>query len=148
MAKRILVPLDASGDSEDVIDLIANAARGGGATVRLLHVCPYAENIVDVDGRVIAYADQETARLQNEATDYLSRVALRFDGAVVERVVRFGEAVTEILLESEAVGADLIAMTARRRQRLSQFVLGTTADQVCRRTDVAVLLVRPTPTHA
>lgn len=148
MAKRILVPLDATGESDDVIDLIADAASGGGATVRLLHVCPYAENIVDVDGRVIAYADQETARLQDEATDYLSRIGLRFNGAAVEHAVRFGEPVTGILLEAEAFGADLIGMTARRRQRLSQFVLGTTADQVCRRTDVAVVLVRPKPAHA
>jgi nucleotide-binding universal stress UspA family protein len=51
----------------------------------------------------------------------------------------------ETLLESEEFGADLIAMTARKPHRLAQFVLGTTADQVCRRTDVAVLLVRPAP---
>jgi nucleotide-binding universal stress UspA family protein len=148
MAKRILVPLDGTDESNDVIALVADAARGGGATVRLLQVCPYAENVIDDDGRVIAYADQETMRLENEAMDHLATVAIRFDGAEVERTIRFGDPVTEILLEAEAFGADLIAMTARRRHRLSQFVLGTTAEQVCRRTDVPVMLVRPAPIHA
>jgi nucleotide-binding universal stress UspA family protein len=38
MAKRILVPLDQSVTAEMVVPLVADAARGGGGTVRLLHV--------------------------------------------------------------------------------------------------------------
>jgi len=60
MAKRILVPLDGTEETEAGLDLIADAARGGGATVRLLHVAPTPDNIYDLDGHVIAYADQET----------------------------------------------------------------------------------------
>jgi len=145
MAKRILVPLDATDDMEAVLDLIADAARGGGATVRLLRVAPHAETVRDLDGHVVVYADQESARLEAEADDYLARVATRFAGVDVERAVRFGEPVPEILLEAEAFGAELIAMTARRSHTLTRLVLGTTTDQICRRSDVPVVIYRQAP---
>jgi nucleotide-binding universal stress UspA family protein len=142
MAKRILVPLDGTEEAEAGLDLIADAARGGGAVVRLLRVMPMPENICDLDGHILAYADQEGARLEAEAMDYLSCAAVRFDGATVEAAVRFGEPVPEILLEAETFAADLIAMTARRTCSLTRLMLGTTADQVTRRVDIPVVLYR------
>ncbi|MBI2215786.1 MAG: universal stress protein [Candidatus Rokubacteria bacterium] len=142
MAKRILVPLDLTPEAEAVLPLVVDAARGGGATVRLLHVAPHAESVVDADGNVLAYADQEAARLEAEASDYLSTVEAQFDGVPVEWAVRSGDPVSEILLESEAFGADLIAFTTCCPHRLTRLVLGSTADQVCRRTDAAVLVYR------
>lgn len=144
MAKRILVPIDGRDEAEGLYELVADAARNG-AVVRLLHVAPPPEVVRDVHDRVISYVDQEAARLEREAHAMLGAVAARFGAASVEQVVRFGDPVTEILLEAEAVGADLIAMAVRRPYRLSQLVLGTTADQVCRRTDVPVVLLRPAP---
>jgi nucleotide-binding universal stress UspA family protein len=142
MAKRILVPLDGTEETEAGLDLIADAARGGGAVVRLLHVAAMPDNVRGEDGYLVAYSDQEAARLEAEAIDYLTRVALRFHGATVECAVRFGETVPAILAEAEEFGADLIAMTARRTHSLTRLVLGTTADQVTRRADVPVVLYR------
>lgn len=148
MAERILVPVDGTEDSEALLDLTADVARGGGATVRLLQVAPHAENVVDDDGHVVAYADEEASRLEADAVAYLTAAATKFPDTTVERAVRFGEPVTEILREAEAFGADLIAMTTRRPYRLRELALGTTADEVCRRADVPVLLLRPAPVHA
>lgn len=142
MAKRVLVPLDTTVGAEAVLDLIADLARGGGATVRLLHVAPSPQNVVGADGRVIAYVDQEVDRLEAEGRDYLQTVVARLDGLPVEPVVRFGDPVTEILAESEAFGADLIAFTANCRRGLGRLVLGGTADQVCRRTALPVMVLR------
>ena len=98
MAKRILVPLDQSPVAESVVEVVPDTARGAQAsTVRLLHVAFVPKNQVDTDGRVVAYADQETERLRNEALDYLGKVELTFDGVPAESVVRFGEPVEEIL---------------------------------------------------
>ena len=69
MAKRILVPLDQSPVAEIVVPLVAAAARGAGATVRLLLVAPVPQNQVGEDGRVVAYADQEMARLDADGGD-------------------------------------------------------------------------------
>ena len=143
MAKRILVPLDQTLEAEAALPLVVGAAREMGATVRLLHVAPSPENVTDAGGRIVAFADQEAARLEAEAMDYLRTVEARLDGIAVERSVRFGDPIDEILLETDEFGADLIALTTRCPARLARLVLGSTADQICRRIDVAVLVYRP-----
>jgi nucleotide-binding universal stress UspA family protein len=140
MAKRILVPLDESPTAEMVVPLVAATARGGGATVRLLHVAPVPGLRVTTEGRVLAYADQETRRLTAESLDYLHTVELYLDGVPVESVVRFGEPVAEILREAESFGADLIAVTTAGRSGLRRMAFGSVAEQVFRKADVPVLL--------
>jgi nucleotide-binding universal stress UspA family protein len=143
MAKRILVPLDQSPTAEAVIPLVADAARGGGATVRLVHVFPVPGPLVAQDGRVVAYADQEMARLEADGLDYLRTAEARLDGVPVESAVRFGEPAQEILREAETFGADLIAVTTAGRSGISRVALGSVAETVFRKAEVAVLLFHP-----
>jgi len=147
MAKRILVPLDQSELAESVIPVVADAARGGQATVRLLHVAPEPEARISDDGHVVAYADQEAERLESEGLDYLRAVEVQFAGAPVECVVRFGDPFTEILHEAEAFGADLIAVTTSGRSGLSRAMLGSVAEQVFRKAETPVMLMSPARSH-
>jgi nucleotide-binding universal stress UspA family protein len=143
MAKRILVPLDQSPVAEVVVPLVAAIARGSGATVRLLQVTPVPRNRVSEEGRVLASADQEMERLETEGVDYLRTVEMQFDGAAdVECVVRFGDPVAEILQEAEAFGADLIAVTTEGRSAVKRTVLGSVAEEVVRKADAQVMLIR------
>ncbi len=142
MIKRILVPLDQSLLAESAIPLVTDIARGGGATVRLLHVAPVPGNRVSPDGRVVAYSDQEMARLDAEGRDYLQAIELQFGSVPVECVVRFGEPLKEILLEAEAFGADLIAVTTAGRSGVGRALLGSVAEQVLRKAEVPVMLYR------
>ena len=143
MAKRILVPLDQSLVAESVLPIIADVARGAGATVRLLHICPMGESRVDDYGRVLAYADQETARLENEGLDYLRSVEAGFPELSVECRVRFGDPVTEILGEAAAWDADLIAVATEGRSGVGRVALGSVAERVFRRAETAVMLITP-----
>jgi nucleotide-binding universal stress UspA family protein len=143
MAKRILVPLDESPAAEAVLPLVADTARGAGATVRLLHVSPVPGPIVAKDGRVVAYADQEMARLEADGLDYLHTAEARLDGVPVDSVVRFGEPAEEILREAEAFGADLIAVTTAGRSGIGRVALGSVAETVFRKAPVAVVLFYP-----
>jgi nucleotide-binding universal stress UspA family protein len=143
MLNCILVPLDQSPVAESVVPLVADMARGGKGTVRLLHVAPTPQNIVGADGRVVAYADQEMQRLGAEAMDYLRTIEVRFEGVPVECVARFGDAVTEILLEADACKADLIAMNTTGRSGFRRAILGSVADQVFRRAKAPVMLFSP-----
>ena len=68
MARTILVPLDATSESATVLDTVRELARIEGATVRLLHVAPPPEAVVNDEGQVIAYADQETDRVEHKVT--------------------------------------------------------------------------------
>jgi nucleotide-binding universal stress UspA family protein len=140
MAKRILVPLDQSPLAEAVIPLVADLARGGGATVRLIHVAQEPTSRLSPEGRVVAYVDQEMARLEGEGLDYLAAVEVQLLGVAVERVVRFGDAATEILREAEAFGADLIVVCTAGRSAVRRTVLGSVAEQVFRRSAIPVLL--------
>jgi len=144
MAKRILVPLDQSPVAEVVVPLVAAIARGSGATVRLLQVSPVPRNRASEEGRVLASADQEMGRLETEGLDYLRTVEMQLDGAAdVECMVRFGDPVAEILQEAEAFGADLIAVTTEGRSAVKRTVLGSVAEEVVRKADAQVMLIRP-----
>jgi nucleotide-binding universal stress UspA family protein len=144
MAKRILVPLDQSRAAEVVVPLVAEIGRGSGATVRLLQVAPAPQKRVSEQGRVLAYADEEMARLEAEGLDYLRTVEMQLDGAAdVECVVRFGDPAAEILLEADAFGADLIAVTTEGRSAVGRTLLGSVAEQVVRKADAQVMLIRP-----
>ena len=143
MAKRVLIPLDGSTIAESAMPLIADLARGAGAAVRLLHVAPFPDNLYGADGHLVAYADQEAARVEAEQLDYLSSVEVAFAGALVERVVRFGHPVHEILQEAEEWDADLIAVTTAGRSGLGRVILGSVAEEVFRKAPVPVVLYHP-----
>lgn len=143
MAKRILVPLDETVQAESVLEMVADMARGAGATVRLVHIAPAPDNVVS-DGRIVAYADQEAARLENEGLDYLRAVEVRMNGVPVESAVRFGEPIQEILADAEAFGADLIVMSTKAPSGISRVMLGSVAEHVLRKAGPAVVLFRAT----
>lgn len=148
MAKRMLVPLDRSRTAEIILPLVSAIARGEGATVRLLLVAPMPGNRVSEDGRVVAYADQEMTRLEAEGLDYLRALKMQFGPAGgVECAVRFGDPVAEILREAEEFGADLIAVTTEGRSAVGRTVLGSVAEQVVRKADAPVVLMRPGRHH-
>ncbi|HMH52101.1 MAG TPA: universal stress protein [Candidatus Acidoferrum sp.] len=141
--KRILVPLDLTTEPDAVTRVVADAARGAGATVRLLYVAPVPDAVVDVNGRIVAYADQEGARLEAEALDYLRSVEIAFDDAPVESIVRFGDPAEEILREADEFGADLIALTTPRGTGFKRCLPGGTASRVWRHANAAVMLLQP-----
>src|SRR5918992_1034145 len=111
MAKRILVPLGGRDRDELIVPLLAALGRDAGATLRLLRVFPVPEMVVAPNRRVVAYVDQQMARLTAAGMTHLKTVESRFNGVAMESVVRFGDPVEEILLEADAFGADLIALS-------------------------------------
>lgn len=139
MAKRILVPLDGSITAEAALPLVGDLARGAGGVVKLLHVAAMPENQYAAD-HLVAYADQEVARLEAEHLDYLATVEGRLPQVPVERMVRFGDPVDEILQEADQWGADLIAVTTAGRSGLGRVVLGSVAEHVFRKATLPVLL--------
>jgi nucleotide-binding universal stress UspA family protein len=112
--------------------------------MRFLMVEPPPDTRVGTDGRVVAYADQEQARLEAEGLDYLRALTRQCGGVSdVECVVRFGDPVDEILREAEVFDADLIAVTTEGRSALGRTVLGSVAEQIVKKADAPVMLVRP-----
>jgi nucleotide-binding universal stress UspA family protein len=140
MAKRILLPLDRSDAARSVLPFVADLARSSGATVRLLHVAPVPSERRADDGRIVAYVNQEMERIESARRDDLKMAEAELEGVPVESVIRFGKPAEEILLEADAFGADLIAVTAERRGWLRR-ALGGVIGKVFRRSGVPVLLL-------
>jgi len=143
MAKRILVPLDRETEHEAILPLVADLARGGGATVRMLHVARTPDNVLNAAGRVVAYVDQEMLRLEVEWRDWLLPAESALPPLAIEHAVRFGEPVEQILAEAAEFDADLIVVTTTRRSAVRCALLGSVADQLVRRAKAPVLLLRP-----
>jgi acetoin utilization protein AcuB len=141
LGRVILVPLDGTSGSEAVLETIGEVARAEGASVRLLSVQPPAHE-VEAEGRVLAYADQETERVEGEAQVYLKRVAASLGPVTVAFAVRFGEPVEQIVEEAEASRATLIAMATHRRTGIARIVKGSVAERVERTTTIPVMLVQ------
>jgi len=110
--------------------------------VRLLHVAPSPEAVVDDEGWIIAYADQETDRVEHQVTVSLKSLLGRLPGVRTEVVVRFGDPVEEIVREAESEDIELIAMATHRRKGATRLIAGSVAETVERQTTRPVLLVR------
>ncbi len=141
MAKRILVPLDPRDETESLIQLVAEVARGAGATVRLLHVAPLPENRTSEYGRIVVFASQERERLEACGHDHLVAVGAMLEGVPVENRVRFGDLADETVLEADVFGADLIALGARPRRWRRSLRLDRTAKRIARRATAPVLVL-------
>jgi nucleotide-binding universal stress UspA family protein len=142
MAKRILVPLNADVAHDDVLPIVRAVARDSGGSVRLLRVYPVPQQVIAPSGRPLTYLDQEMDRLTALGTDELRRLAAELPGVPVETVVRFGEPVEEILLEAEAAGADLIALSESARGRWRDAVAPGVATRVARKSSIPTLVLR------
>ena len=141
MYNKILVPLDREAGAEVALPVAADLAKSDGTVIRLMYVAPTPSAIV-AEGRVIAYADQESDRLQHLGMVYLREAAHQLAGLPVEYAVRFGEPAEEILEEAREFGADLVVMATHGRSGVARLMLGSVAEAVLRRSEVPVVLVR------
>jgi len=136
----ILVPLDGSRGSESVLPTVGELAHAQAARVRLLRVAPEPQ-AVEADDRIIAYADQETSRVELAGLAYLKQAAQALPGIEVELAVAFGDAAEEIVKDAQASRADLIAMASHRRRGLDRAIRGSVAETVERASAIPVVLV-------
>ena len=144
MYKRALVPLDGSPIAEAIIPFILEIAGPLDMEVVLLRVVEPIPPIALEGSRHIEVEDVELRR--TDAEEYLAPIAaeLRNKGVRVERRVRRGNAVDQIVAAAREAGADLIAMSTHGRGGLGRLVFGSVAQAVLRQAEVPVFLMRAT----
>ncbi len=108
--KHILVPVDFTEKNLAALDIAFELAVANHARVTLLHVIETME--IEADPEV----EQFYARLQTRADSELERMAQRFIAAniAVDRKIRFGKRLSEIVRDSVERQADLIVMSSHR----------------------------------
>lgn len=146
MFKHILVPLDGSHLAEAALPAALALASRFDSKITLLRVTrtPYVAS--GIDGSV--YTEMiVTLRQQeyDEAAAYLQmkQRSLQQQNYVVDTVVREGEPIAEIVLETAAeAGVDTIVMSTHGRGGVSRWVFGSVADKVLRQAEIPVVLIR------
>lgn len=124
MYQHIMVPVDGSEYSEQVIPAARVIAASIGAEITLLHV-----------------SKDDTKRSQ-DVVKAIQRRALALD-LECRIVVAPGEVSAEILREASLQPDTLIAITSHGRSGLINMLLGSVAREVIRAASVPVLLYRP-----
>jgi nucleotide-binding universal stress UspA family protein len=140
--RSILAATDLSPASRDAVARAASIAAATGARLELLHAI--SAGPLDELRRMVG-DDRAIERLRDEAVATLGALArdLRERHAVeVALEVRTGRVLDEIMIESEAIAADLVVLGARGESTLRQLVLGTTAERLLRRARRPMLIVR------
>jgi len=146
---HVLVLIDASSESEAIIDAALSIARAGNGHITLLHVVQPVPLIIPDYGATMMgaapVADMElTERVAAEARERLGELAIRVSqGVDVNTAVVIDTRVAQAILDFAAqTAADLVALTTRGRGA-SRLIVGSTADKVLRGSNLPVLIKRP-----
>ena len=142
MLDRLLVPLDGTVAMEEVLPTVRYLVGGTGAHVCLVAVRPPVRHMVQGENRVV-YLDERMREERANWDDYLLRKGsmLAYDGVVVKRDVRFGEALAETLAAADQYRARVIAVAAQPQPWLARTLRPNLAQQLLAQSAVPVLAV-------
>ena len=138
MYERILVALDHSAVSDNVLAAAKELASMSKAKVWVLHLR---------EREVIAQMGDVPAETSDEATQGVDAAVKELTGLGVEahgevRNTTFGHAAREIMADAKEHDVNVIVMGSRGRGDLAGTILGSTAHKVIHLADRPVLVVR------
>jgi nucleotide-binding universal stress UspA family protein len=138
--KRILVPLDGSEFSEQILDVVGPLAQQVGARVSLVHVLSPRQLVIT------GFDDlQRPIPHRGEADAYLRAMADRLPPGIDPElvVIEAGDPATAIVSALSGGAHDAVAIATHGRSGLSRLIMGSVAEQVLRGAGCPVLLYRP-----
>ena len=143
MYTRILVPLDGSLLSEQVVPYVNLLAKPLGCAVDLMRVIvPVPAELADrAQG---SYIDQMAANFSERARQSLDemKISLEASGVQVSTVLPEGNPESLIVDEAAKVPEGLIAMSTHGRSGMSRIFMGSVTDKVLRAADNPLLVIR------
>ena len=145
--KRVLVPVDFSGDSLNALAYARELVKPFNAEVVLVHVIEpiyYAApaDMYMTSPNLATLIDEQ----QRVATQQLKRIAtdLEKQGHRVRTVLKSGSPAQVIIDSAQRTGTDLIIMATHGHTGLAHLFMGSVAEKVVRSATCAVLTVRST----
>jgi nucleotide-binding universal stress UspA family protein len=148
MYKKILVAVDGSSTSSAALGEAIGLAKGGQATLRLLHVVdsPYAYPDV-MYGHVAGDLEELRRAWRKAGLEILDEAVAQARQAGLEPETRLLESngmrvSGAIVEEARQWGADLLVVGTHGRRGLDRLLLGSVAEGAARTAPVSVLLVR------
>lgn len=144
--RTILVPCDFSGVAAALLHRLMPLAERCGAAVHILHVVEPAAALAAAGSDVASLGSElraSAARLQLQ--EWVERTLPR--RVAITSTVRVGRAADEIVSQAEALGADLVVMSAHVGKGLSGVLLRTTTERVAREAPCPVLVIAKDKVH-
>ncbi len=144
MFGKILVPVDFSEYTEEILEYAMEIARKFGSSLHLVHVIPTMDYFTPYES-FITPENVEAAQqaIEAEVKKHLEETAGKISGISVSRAVLSGAAFVEITQYAESEGIDLIIMGTHGRGGIQHLLLGSVAGRVIRRAPCPVLTIRP-----
>ncbi len=141
--RRILLPLDLSAHSLQVLPWAEALARQTGAALHVLHVAEPIAYPTDL-GYAPVISGEVEAGLHQNTRQRLEELAahLRARGLTVETSLRVGRPFLEISEAARAQTVDWVVVTTHGFTGLKHVLLGSTAERVVRHAPCPVLVVR------
>ena len=140
---RILVPVDGSPMSEEVLATVEELARDAGSEIVLLRVV--TPPVILYPGEAVPSTQPMLEDVEAAARNYVEQLAstVKHKGFAVQHEVVTGEASEAIVEAATRYGAGLIALSSHGRTGLARLLIGSTADNVVRQSATPVLIIRP-----
>ncbi len=136
--RRLLITLDGSSFSEEILAPALELARATDARISLLEVVTRSGGL----RRLLRSGERSAEAAERFLREVRSRVPEALGGVDV-RVVEQGNPAAGIVKETRREDIDLVAMATHGRGGLRRLVLGSVAESVIRVAQVPVLLYRP-----
>jgi nucleotide-binding universal stress UspA family protein len=148
MYKRIVVPLDGSEIAEAALVEAEKMAQLTGAPIHMVRVIDFNSKDFAASYGMLVEPSAISVLLEDEAAavrQYLEVVYARIaeQGFTVTSEVRRGIVYEQIIATTRP--GDLIVMASHGRNGISRWFLGSVAEEVVRRSNVPVLLLRKAP---
>ena len=150
MYKRIVVPLDGSEIAEAALVEAEKMARMTGAPIHLVRVIDFNSKDFAASYGMLVEPSAISVLLEDEAAavrQYLKVIHARIadQGFTVTSEVRRGTVYEQIIATTRP--GDMMVMASHGRSGIARWFLGSVAEEVVRRSNVPVLLLRTATKH-
>ncbi|HSH51722.1 MAG TPA: universal stress protein [Bacteroidales bacterium] len=131
--KRIVLPLDITADTRQKVPFTVELAKWFNAEIHVVTLTSLQTD--DVVKKLSAYSNQVCEYIESK-------------GIKVEKYSLIGSNLTDIVIDyAQKVKADLISIMTEQSQDLSNFVMGSYAQQMLNKSDIPVMSTNPKELH-
>ena len=140
--KNILVPVDLSEFSNEIIHKTINLAKGLNAKITLLHVVSLDVGFIigDVGFQYLPELEQTALEEDAKALNELQKSVLN-QGVQVDALVKQGIPVDTILEQSKELNIDIIAIGSQGHGTLYEAFVGSVCHDVIKHSEIPVFVI-------
>jgi nucleotide-binding universal stress UspA family protein len=144
MFNKILVPIDFSEYTDDIIKYATEIAQKFGSSIYLIHVIPNMDYFTPYESFMAAENIVTVQKgIEGEVAKDLEEVGRKITGIKTTNIIRTGVAFVEIIDYVRSEGIDLVIMGTHGRGGLEHILIGSVAEKVVRKSPCPVLTIRP-----